>query len=301
MAHAIWKGSITFGLVNIPVALHSASEGDDLRFSMLDRHDHSPVGYERVNKKTGKPVAWDDIVKGYKIGGEYVLVTDADFERANVEATHTVQILDFVEGSKIEPIYYDQPYYLVPPKAGSKGGAAHKGYVLLRETLKRTGKVGVAKVVIRAREHLAALMVRGPLLLLDLMRFHHQVRQPDAFDLPAEPRLSEGELRMAERLVAEMTSEWNPEQYRDEYRDDLMAMIEKKAAGGEAEEIPETREKRPTSKVVDLMPLLKQSLEARQEKPVKPAVREERSKASSRKSASSRPSSRKRTRTRKSA
>ena len=241
MARAIWTGTVGFGLVQIPVSLYAAEERDELDLKMLDRRDFSPIGYERINKKTGKPVAWDDIVKGYeKDDGEYVVLTDADFEQANVEATHRIDILDFVDFSAIDPRYIDRPYYLAPQKAGKKA------YAVLRETLRRTGKAGVGKVVIRSRQHLAAVVAADNALLLILLRFSDELRNASDLDLPERNLHKLGitpkELGMAEQLVEGMVEEFKPEKYEDEYKRDLLKLINKKAKAGEINRIPEVAE-----------------------------------------------------------
>ena len=194
----IWKGTINFGLVNIPVALYSAEADGSLDFDLLDRRDFSRVRYRRVNEKTGREVPWDEIVKGYEYKkGQYVALTDDDFLKANVEATQSIDILDFVDAADISPIYFDKPYYLVPLKSGQRA------YALLREVMKRTAKVGIARVVIRSRQHLAALLADGPVLILNLLRFSHELRDPSALDVP-EAKSAAGsnqELKMAEQLV----------------------------------------------------------------------------------------------------
>ena len=263
MARAIWTGTVGFGLVQIPVSLYAAEERDELDLKMLDRRDFSPIGYERINKKTGKPVAWEDIVKGYeKDDGEYVVLTDADFEQANVEATHRIDILDFVDFSAIDPRYIDRPYYLTPQKAGKKA------YAVLRETLRRTGKAGVGKVVIRSRQHLAAVVAADNALLLILLRFSDELRNASDLDLPERNLHKLGitpkELGMAEQLVEGMVEEFKPEKYEDEYRRDLLKLINKKAKAGEVNRIPEvaeTKSHRPhTAKIIDLAGLLASSL-----------------------------------------
>jgi DNA end-binding protein Ku len=263
MARAIWTGTVGFGLVQIPVSLYAAEERDELDLKMLDRRDFSPIGYERINKKTGKPVAWEDIVKGYeKDDGEYVVLTDADFEQANVEATHRIDILDFVDFSAIDPRYIDRPYYLAPQKAG------RKAYAVLRETLRRTGKAGVGKVVIRSRQHLAAVVAADNALLLILLRFSDELRNASDLDLPERNLHKLGitpkELGMAEQLVEGMVEEFKPEKYEDEYRRDLLKLINKKARAGEINRIPEVAEAkshRPhTAKIIDLAGLLASSL-----------------------------------------
>ncbi len=264
MAHAIWKGSIQFGLVSVPVALHSATNRNELKSSWLDRRDLSPVGYERINKSTGKPVAWDDIAKGYKHDGEVVVLSEKELESVDAEATQTVDIREFVELSAIEPVYFDTPYYLLPT-GGKKGAKASKSYVLLRETLRKSGKVGIGTVVIRQRQHLAAVFVRGPALVLAVLRFAHELRDPEEVGAPKDSvEASPAEVRMAQKLVEEMSGRWRPEQYKDEYREKLLEMVERKAESGEAKPIDEApRRRAEKGKVVDLMALLKRSLEER--------------------------------------
>jgi DNA end-binding protein Ku len=263
MARAIWTGTIGFGLVQIPVSLHGAEERDELDLKMLDRRDFSPIGYERINKKTGKPVAWEDIVKGYESDdGEYVVLTNADFEQANVDATHRVDILDFVDFSAIDPRYIDRPYFLVPQKAG------RKAYAVLRETLRRTGKAGIGKVVIRTRQHLAAVVAADNALLLILLRFADELRDAKELDLPERNLQKLGitskELGMAEQLVEGMVEEFKPDKYEDEYKRDLMKLIHKKARAGEVNRIPEGAEGKPRrpsgAKIIDLAGLLASSL-----------------------------------------
>ncbi len=233
----IWRGSLSFGLVNIPVALHAAETSDDISFKLLDRKDLTPVHYRRVNEKTGKEVSWDDIVKGYEYEkGEYVPVTDADFQRANPKATQTVEITDFVDQAEIDPVYYDKPYYLEPAKN------AGKSYALLREVMRRTKTVGIAKVVIRSRQHFAI---------------------PRSWIIPEEASICEKEIKMGERLVEAMVGQWRPEKYRDDYREDLLALIERKVEEGKTkvvDETPPAAPKRP-GKVIDIMDLLKRSVE----------------------------------------
>ena len=260
-ARPIWQGSINFGLVSIPVALYSAEADGSIDFDLLDRRDFSRVRYRRVNEKTGREVPWDEIVKGYEYEkGEYVPLTDDDFLKANVKATQSIDILDFVDGVDISPIYFDKPYYLVPLKNG------RRAYALLREVMKRTGKVGIARVVIRSRQHLAALLVDGPMLILNLLRFFHELRDPSALEVP-ETGSAAGpnqELKMAEQLVETMAGKWNPKKYRDEYHQDLLQMIDKKIKSGQTKAIePAEPARRPKhqGKVVDIMHLLRRSME----------------------------------------
>ena len=263
MARAIWQGSISFGLVEIPVALFSAEKKPhELQLTMLDRHDFSPVGYKRYNKTTNREVGWDDIVKGYEHEkGEYVVLTDAELSDANPALTQTVQILHFVNASEIEPVLYEKPYYLAPTRKTSKG------FTLLRETLKRTKKLGIARIAIHSREHIAAVGWRENGIVLYTLRFPDEVRAYDeiASTDGEEPSISTKELAMAEKLVAEMTEKWRPQGFKDEYAHDVLKLIEKKVASGDIHEMPE-HEKAPRrhaseGKILDLMPLLKKSIE----------------------------------------
>lgn len=264
----IWTGSIDFGLVNIPVKLYSAQASGRLDFDLLDRRDFSRVRYRRVNEKTGQEVKWDQIVKGYQYDkGEYVAVTDRDFKEANVEATQSIQILDFVESDAITPLYFDTPYYLEPLKNG------RRAYALLREVLQRTGKIGIAHVVLRTRQHLAALVSQGPLLVLDTLRYAHELRDPSRLDLPSSGdkklAVSSQELSMAEQLVASMTRAWQPDKYRDEYYDDLRKLIDRKIKAGQTKEVesaPERARPKREGKVIDMMQLLRQSVKQAQSK-----------------------------------
>ena len=258
MARSIWKGSISFGLVNIPVGLYSAETRDEIHFKLLDRRSLSPVHYKRVSEKSGREVPWEQIVRGYEYAdGQFVVLSDEDLKRANPEATQTVEILEFVDGEQIDPSFYDRPYYLAPL---SKAG---KSYALLREALARSGKVGIAKVVIRTRQYLAAVIARGEVLVLELLRFAHELRSPEELELPAKKEAGEKEIQMAERLIEGMVGDWDPEKYRDDYRSDLLKMIEKRVAAGETESVETEPVPAPTTgaQVIDLMALLKRSVE----------------------------------------
>jgi len=263
MARAIWTGTIGFGLVQIPVGLHGAEDRAELEMTLLDKRNFAPVGYERINKKTGKKVDWSNIVKGYEHGsGKFVVLTDRDFEEANVEATRQIEILDFVKFADIDPRYIDRPYYLAPLKAGQKS------YALLRAALERTGQAGIGKVVIRTRQHLAAVVARDEALLLVLLRFADELRSAKDLDLPSTNLKTLGvspkELAMAERLIEGMQSKFEPEKYEDEYHRDLMRLIQRKVKAGEINTIPEVGGKRrpkPAAPApVDLAELLAQSV-----------------------------------------
>jgi DNA end-binding protein Ku len=261
-ARAMWKGTIDFGLVNIPISLHSAERSGGLDFALLDKRDFSRVRYRRVNENTGREVPWNEIVKGYQYKkGEYVALSDDDFARANVEATQSISITDFVDAAEISPIYYDKPYYLEPLRNG------HRAYALLREVLSKKQKVGIAKVVIHTREHLAALLADGPVLVLNLLHFHDELRDSATLDLPKvgnkNARISAQEIKMAEQLVDAMASRWNPEKYRDEYHEDIMKIIEQKVESGKTKVVESARPSARApqrGKVIDIMHLLRQSV-----------------------------------------
>lgn len=259
MARSIWKGSISFGLVNIPVGLYTAEKSNELHFNLLDRRNMAPIHYQRINAKTGKEVPWGETVRGYEFEkGRYVVLSDQDLERANPKGSQTVDIVDFVDLAGINPAYFEKPYYLAPERQGAKS------YALLRETLRRTGKVGIAKVVIRTRQYLAAVVPMGDALVLDLMRFQDELRDPGELDLPAGKQgVSEKELKMAERLVEAMVDKWDPDRYRDDYRVDVKELIERRVAAGQLEAGPaEPKPRQPShGKVLDLMSLLKRSVE----------------------------------------
>ncbi len=261
MARSIWKGSISFGLVNIPVGLYAAETRNDISFKMLDKKTMSPIHYKRVAEEGGKEVPWDQTIRGYEFeSGKYVVLSDADLKGAAPEATQTIDIVDFVDLDEISPLYFDKPYYLAPDKKGAKA------YALLRETLRRTGKVGISKVVIRTREYLAAVVARGEVLTLELMRYAHELRDADDLDVPrGKQGVTDREIDMAERLVEGMVSAWDPEKYKDTYRNDVMKMIEKRVEAGELEgsSEPAPKVEKPKDNVVDLMALLKQSLDTK--------------------------------------
>ena len=253
---AIWKGSISFGLVNIPIALYPATRREELKFRLLRAKDLSPVNYKRVAEKDGKEVPWDEIVKGYEYEkGKYVLLKDEDFQRVDLEATQTVDIQDFVDQEEIDPMFFYKPYYLEPQKGGDKA------YVLLRDTLARTGKVGIAKVVIKTRQYLAGVKAEDSVLVLELMHFAEELADADKLHLPKKIEPGKRELDMAKALVESMSAKWDPKKYRDDYREALMEVIEEKveAGGKEIEEKPKPKP-RPSTKVIDLVSVLQESL-----------------------------------------
>jgi DNA end-binding protein Ku len=265
MSRSIWRGAISFGLVHIPVVLLSAENRNSFDLTMLDRRDMKPVGFKRYNKETEKEVEWDDIVKGYEYEkGRYVVLTDEDFKRANVEATQTIDIMSFVDAEEIAPTYFETPYYLAPDKRGEKG------YALLRETLKTTNKIAITTVVIRTRQYLAALIPSGEVIVLNTLRYKNELKPAKDIKVSSGNIRASGvsprEIKMAKTLVDEMTESWKPERYRDTYHEDLLKLIDRRIKAGRTEVITETEEheERPVKgEVLDLMALLKRSVQAK--------------------------------------
>ena len=256
MPRAIWKGSISFGLVNIPIALYPATQREELKFRLLRKSDLSPVNYKRVAERDGKEVSWDQIVKGYEYEkGKYVVLKNDDFQRVDVEATQTVDIQDFVDLDDIDPMYFYKPYYLEPQKGGDKA------FSLLRDSLKESKKVGIAKVVIKTRQYLAGVKPEDGSLVLELMHFADELADTSKLHVPKKVEVGKKEMNMAKSLIESMSGKWDPEKYHDEYREALMDVIEKKveAGGKEIEEKPK-KAPRPT-KVIDLVSVLQKSLE----------------------------------------
>jgi DNA end-binding protein Ku len=266
MPRAIWKGSISFGLVNIPIALYPATRREELKFRLLRKSDLSPVNYKRVAEKDGKEVSWDQIVKGYEYEkGKYVVLKDEDFERVDLEATQTVDIKDFVDQEDIDPMFFYKPYYLEPQKGGDKA------YALLRDALKDSNKVGIAKVVIKTRQYLAGVKPEDSALVLELMHFADELADAEKLHVPKKTEVGKREMNMAKSLIDSMSSKWNPEKYKDDYREALMEVIEEKveAGGKEIEEKPKKAPK-PT-KIIDLVSVLQKSLEQTGGKKKEPA------------------------------
>ena len=275
MARPIWTGTLSFGLLNVPVSLMSGERSVDLHFRMLDSRSNTPVRYERVNAETGEEVPWKEIVKAFEYAkGSYVVLEPEDIKSAAADGREVVDVKAFVEAETIGPEYFEKPYYLVP------GKKAEKGYVLLREVLKRTGRIGIARVVIRTREYLSAVMPRGNALVLMLMRYPQELVDADDYKIPegaaSEYRISPKELQMAEQLIESMSDEWNPADYRDEFRDRLRKVIEKrmKSSGVVATEPEEDADvpENATTNVVDFMALLQKSLASNKRTPAKNAA-----------------------------
>ena len=269
---ALWQGSISFGLVTIPVSLHLATRREELRFNLLRQSDLSPVNFKRVAAVDGKEVPWDQIVKGYQYEkGKYVVLKDDDFKRVDLEATDTIDIVDFVDLREINPIYFMRPYYMEPQRGG--GGA----YVLLRDVLARTQKAGIAKVVIRTRQHLAAVKANGKLLVLELMHFADELISPNTLTVPEKKVPGRRETEMAATLVDQMTTSWDPRRYTDEYASALMKVIKRKVASG-GKTLPGEPEKRRAAgaNVIDLAAVLQRSLDEAgrgRRTPAKPAAK----------------------------
>lgn len=268
MARPIWNGSLSFGLLNIPVALMSGERRVDLHFRMLDARDKKPIRYERVNADTGEEVPWKDIVKAYEYHkGSYVVLEPEDIKSAAPESHESIDVEAFVDRESIAPQFYEKPYYLVP------GKKAEKGYVLLRETLKKTGRIGVARVVIRTREYLSAVIPEGDALLLMLLRYPQELVEADDYKLPGGKletyRVTRAEMQMAEKLIESMSGTWKPGDYRDEFRARLTQVIEKRMKSKglvqpvKEDDLPEDS----TTNVVDFMALLQKSLATRKRTP----------------------------------
>ncbi len=288
MARPIWSGTLSFGLLNVPVALMSGERSVDLHFRMLDSRNNTPVRYERVNAETGEEVPWKEIVKAFEYAkGSYVVLAPEDLKAAASDGHEVVEVKAFVAADSIGPEYFEKPYFLVP------GKKAEKGYVLLRETLQRTGRIGIARVVIRTREYLSAVMPRGNALMLLLLRYPQELVDAHEYKIPEDTtsqyRISPKEMQMAEQLIDSMSDDWNPADYRDEFRDRLRQVIEKRmksegVVSTEAEDDAGTPENA-TTNVVDFMALLQKSLASKKRTPAKqkpePAARK---KASGKKS-----------------
>jgi DNA end-binding protein Ku len=253
---AIWKGSISFGLVNIPIALYPATRREELNFRLLRKSDLSPINYKRVAEVDGKEVPWEEIVKGYEYEkGKFVVLKEEDFRRADIEATQSVDIIQFVKLEEIDPIFFDKPYYLEPDKKGVKA------YGLLREALRRTDQVGVAKVVIKTRQHLAAVKPEKKALVLELMHFADELIEPGSLQIPDNTQFSPQEFKMAIELIERMAGKWDPSKYSDDYRNALLDLIHKKIELGDKATVESGPATRKASKVIDLVSILKESLE----------------------------------------
>jgi DNA end-binding protein Ku len=252
---AIWKGSLAFGLVNVPVELRTAIRGDHISFRLLHEQDLSPIKYERVCQAEGEPVPWNEIVKGYEYEkGKFVVLTDKDFKAAAVEKTNTIDILDFVRQEEIDPRYFETPYYLVPAKG------AERSYALLREAIRSTGAVGIGKIIIRQTQHLVGIKVLGEALVLEIMRFSNELVDPSEYSFPSRQDVRPQELKMAEQLVENLAEPFDPSKYTDDYRANLMTVIRAKMRGKKIK-LEEPEGQPVDSGVLDLMSRLRASLE----------------------------------------
>ncbi|WP_109482777.1 Ku protein [Paraburkholderia sp. C35] len=262
MAHMIWKGAISFGLVHVPVQLYPATKSEKVGFNLLDKRTIDPIGYRQINKRTGKEVTRENIVRGFEYEKDhYVVLTDEEIRAANPESTQTVDILAFVDAAEIPFLYLDTPYYLTPDRKGEKV------YALLRDAMQATGKIGVANVVMHNKQHLAALIPVGPMLALNTLRWAAEVRPFDEFKVPEESPKKTGvtarELDMAKKLIADMSDSWDPSAYKDTFRDDILELVDRKVQAGKTEEVMDIetpREKRQSADILDLSDLLKRSL-----------------------------------------
>jgi DNA end-binding protein Ku len=255
MARGIWTGTLSFGLVNIPVEVHTAVRDTRPHFRMLHAKDRSPINYERVCQKEGEPVAWEDLVKGYEYEkGRFVVLTKEDFAAAALEKTKRIDILDFVKDEEIDDRFFEKPYYLTPGRGGDLA------YGLLREAIRESGRIGIGKFILRDVQHLAAIEVVDEALVLSTLRFADELVDVDTLGLPKRTAVKKKELEMAASLVESLAAEWNPEKYTDDYRDNLMKVIKAKMKGKPADLVSE--EPHHDAKVVDLMERLRQSLDA---------------------------------------
>src|SRR5215213_2766039 len=257
MARSMWKGSLAFGLVNIPVELYSATRDHRPKFRLLHAKDEEPVRYERVCQKEGKPVAWEDLVKGFEYAkGQFVVITKDDFKTAALEKTKTIDILDFVDPKEVDERYFETPYYLQP------GKGAERAYVLLREAIRASGKIGISKMILRDAQHLAAVEAIGDALVLTMMRFSDELADLKEFNFPHKVDVRPAELKMAQQLIDNLVSEWKPEKYTDEYKENLLRVINAKVKGRKPKLIDEDTTPK-QAEVVDLMARLRASLEGR--------------------------------------
>ena len=253
MPRALWKGSISFGLVNIPIELHTAVRNHRPKFRMLHAKDKSPVKFERVCIKDGHPVSWEDLVKGYEYQkGRFIVISKEDFQAAALEKTRTVDIIDFVNAEEIDDRYFETPYYLTPSKGGERA------YALLREAIRESGRIGIAKFILRDAQHLCAVEVIQDAIVLTVMRFADELVDVKGFEFPSSEHIRKPELDMAKALVHSLAAEWNPSKYSDQYRENLMRIIESKAKGKEVALEPSEEPRQ--AEVVDLMERLRRSL-----------------------------------------
>lgn len=253
MARALWTGSLSFGLVNIPIQIHTAVKDTGPHFRMLRRKDKARIQFQRVAETDGEVVAWEDVVKGYEYAkGQYVVLTPQDFEKAALKKDRVIDIQDFVKGDDVDDRYFDKPYYLLPGKGGDKA------YALLREAIKDSGRIGIAKIVLRSKQRLAAVEAIGDALVLSTMRFRDELSRLEEFEFPEAKGVNRKQLQLAERLIEEFAADWDPDKYTDDYRENLMKVIEAKRARTKPELVPEAEPQ--SAQVIDLMERLRKSL-----------------------------------------
>ena len=267
MARSLWRGNISFGLINIPVSIASAENAQEKpSFNLIDKRDYGHIGYQKINKNTGKVVDSKNIVKGLKLdSGKYSIFDQSELDRLRLKGSESIDLQQFVDQDEIDPAYFEKPYFLLPEKGGKKA------YVLLREALRKTRKFGVGILVMHSKQHLVLIGSSGPALALEIIRYSEELRSVDDYDFPAEGtkevKISSSEFGMAERLIDELTDKWKPQIFKDTFHDELIKAVKKKKKV-EVEEAPETAQEEPVSasKVLDLMPLLEKSISARGKK-----------------------------------
>ncbi|MEJ8823743.1 Ku protein [Variovorax humicola] len=281
-SRTLWKGAISFGLVHIPIGLHTATTEQGVDFDWLDKRTMDPVGYKRVNKRTGREIDKDNIVKGVEYeDGKYVVISPEEIEAVYPRTTQTIEIQRFVDANAIPFVYLERPYYVAPVNRG------HKVFALLREVLLKSGKIGLAKVVIATKQHLAALVPSDKALVLNLLRWGDEVKSLDGLDLPPagtkDAKISAAEMKMAEQLVKDMSGEWKPEDFKDEFKHEVMKLVDKKVKAGDTETVIQPEEEAPSegAEIIDLTELLARSLKGG--KASKPAARKTLRKAAARK------------------
>lgn len=292
MARVIWKGAISFGLVHIPVALNSAARSSGTDFDWLDERSLEPVGYQRVNKITGKEVPREHIVKGVELEkGRYVVISEEEIRSARPEATQSIDILSFIDIEEIPVPFYDSPYYLTPEKRGEKV------YVLLRETLKKSGKAAICQLVMHSRQHLAMLREEGDAILLMTLRWPADVREVEELGLAlGKVKLDKRETEMAERLVKDMSGKWSPEEYQDSFSEEIHRLVEQKAAKGQLENVPQAQAKASEgADIIDLTELLKRSLQGGGKPRSAGGATKKAASAAAKKASASKPASRRKT------
>jgi DNA end-binding protein Ku len=253
MARALWSGSLSFGLVNIPIEIHNAVRDKGPRFRLLRKKDRSRIHFQRIAETDGEVVEWEDIVKGYEVAkGQFVVLTPEDFERAALKKDRVIDIQDFVESDAVDDRYFDKPYYLLPGKGGDKA------YALLREAIRESGRIGVAKFVLRSKQHLAAIEAIGDALVLSTMRFRDELVSLDEYEFPEKTKVDKKQMQLAQRLIEEFASEWDPDKYTDDYRENLMKVVQAKRDKMKPELVPEADPQ--SAQVIDLMERLRKSL-----------------------------------------